>query len=176
MPLQFYCHIVHRSVSLQLFPVVWIFSRSLGVICYNRWVLSTGHRIYFKDLYLSLINSKPTFWFWHFLTQWDGYINQRKFKPDNFKLHNSLKLSSTNIWGLCSNFVEFESSLESKFPHIFVPFETSLGDLTDSGNFSVKGYLPLIRKILLLICMVLQFMWRKDFLLHGLYPRKLCRF
>ena len=26
----------HGSVSLQLFPVVWIFLRSLGVICYDR--------------------------------------------------------------------------------------------------------------------------------------------
>ena len=25
-----------RSVSLQLFPVVWIFPRSLGVTCYDR--------------------------------------------------------------------------------------------------------------------------------------------
>ena len=27
---------VHESASLQLFPEVWIFLRSLGVICYNR--------------------------------------------------------------------------------------------------------------------------------------------
>ena len=26
----------HGSASLQLFPVVWIFLRFLGVICYNR--------------------------------------------------------------------------------------------------------------------------------------------
>ena len=26
----------HGSASLQLFPVVWIFLRSLGVICYDR--------------------------------------------------------------------------------------------------------------------------------------------
>ena len=26
----------HGSVSLQLFPVVWIFMRSLGVPCYDR--------------------------------------------------------------------------------------------------------------------------------------------
>ena len=34
-------------------------------------------------------------------------------KPDNFESHNALKLSSTNIWGLCSNFFEFESFLQS---------------------------------------------------------------
>ena len=31
---------VHGSASLKLFPVVWIFLRSLGVICFTRWVLS----------------------------------------------------------------------------------------------------------------------------------------
>ena len=51
----------HRSVSLQLFPVVWIFLRSLGVICYDRWVLSEGHKNYFKDWFL--MNSQPTFLF-----------------------------------------------------------------------------------------------------------------
>ena len=35
----------HGCVSLQLFPVVWIFLRSLGVICYNRWVLSEGQKL-----------------------------------------------------------------------------------------------------------------------------------
>ena len=33
-------HVVHGSVSLQLFPVMWIFLRSLGVICCNRQVHS----------------------------------------------------------------------------------------------------------------------------------------
>ena len=37
------------SASLQLFPVVWIFVRSLGVICYDRRVLSESHTKYFKD-------------------------------------------------------------------------------------------------------------------------------
>ena len=34
-------------------------------------------------------------------------------KPDNFELHNSLKLSFKNILGLHSNFVDFEFFLES---------------------------------------------------------------
>ena len=37
------------SVSLQLFLLVWIFLRSLGVICYDRCVLSEGQKSYFKD-------------------------------------------------------------------------------------------------------------------------------
>ena len=67
-------------------------------------------------------------------------------KPDNFELHNSLKLSFTNIRGLRSNFVDCESFLESNSPDILALCETNLDDSIDSGNFSVRGYLPLIRK------------------------------
>ena len=65
-------------------------------------------------------------------------------KPDNFELHNSLKLSFTNIQGLRSNFVYCESFLKSNSPDIFVLFETNLDYSIDSGNFSVRCYLPLI--------------------------------
>ena len=68
------------------------------------------------------------------------------YKPDKFEWHSSLKLSFTNIRGLHSNFVECESFLESNFPDILALCETNLDDSTDSGNFSVRGYLPLIRK------------------------------
>ena len=40
-------------------------------------------------------------------------ISSKARQPDNFESHNSLKLSFTNIWGLCSNFVDCESFLES---------------------------------------------------------------
>ena len=58
----------------------------------------------------------------------------------------TLKLSFTNIRGLCSNFVDCESFLESKSPDILALSETSLDDSIDSGNFSVRGYLTLIPK------------------------------
>ena len=67
-------------------------------------------------------------------------------KPDNFKAHNSLKLSFKNIRGLHSNFVECKSFLKSNSPDILALCETNLDDSIDSGNLSVKGYLPLIRK------------------------------
>ena len=68
-------------------------------------------------------------------------------KPDNLELHNPLKLSfTTNIRGLCSNFVDCESFLESNSPDILALCETDLDDSIDSRNFSVRGYLPLIRK------------------------------
>ena len=51
-----------------------------------------------------------------------------------------------NIWCLRSNFVYCKSFLESNSPDILVLCETNLDDSIDSGNFSVRGYLPLIRK------------------------------
>ena len=67
-------------------------------------------------------------------------------KPDNFELQNSLTLSFTNIQGLHSNFVDCESFLESNSPDNFALCETNLHDSIDSYNFSVRGFLPLIRK------------------------------
>ena len=66
-------------------------------------------------------------------------------KPYNFESHNSLKLSFTNIQGLRSIFIDCESFLESK-SDIVVLCETNLDDSIDSGKFSVRCYLPLIRK------------------------------
>ena len=37
-------------------------------------------------------------------------ILSKACKPDNFELHNSLKLSFTNIRGLRSNFLDCESN------------------------------------------------------------------
>ena len=73
-------------------------------------------------------------------------ILSKACKPDNFESHNSLKLSFTNIQGLRSNFVDCESFLESNSPNILALCETNLDGSTDSGNFSVRGYLPIIRK------------------------------
>ena len=44
------------------------------------------------------------------------------------------------------NFVDCKSFLESNSPDILALCETNLDDLIDSGNFSLRGYLPLIRK------------------------------
>ena len=63
-------------------------------------------------------------------------------KPDNFESYNYLNLSFINICGLCSDFVECKSFLESYSPDILVLCESNLDDPIDSGNFSVRGYLP----------------------------------
>ena len=73
-------------------------------------------------------------------------ILSKVYKPDNFESHNCLKLSFTNIRGLHSNFLDFKSFLESNPPDILALRETNLDDSIDSGNFSVRGCLPLIRK------------------------------
>ena len=51
-----------------------------------------------------------------------------------------------NTLGHCSNFVYYEFFLESNSPDILALCETNLDDSPDSGNFSVRGYLPLIQK------------------------------
>ena len=53
-----------------------------------------------------------------FLTKWIMAILSKGCEIDNFEPHNSLKCSFTNIWGLHSNFVEWESFLESNSPDI----------------------------------------------------------
>ena len=67
-------------------------------------------------------------------------------KPDNFEVHNSLKLSFENICGLHSNFVHCKSFLESNSRDILALCKTNLDDSIDSVNLSVRGQPPLIRK------------------------------
>ena len=73
-------------------------------------------------------------------------ISSKACKPENFEPHNSLKPSFMNIWGLCSNFVGCEYFLELNSTDILAVCVTNLADSIDSGYFSVRGYLALIRK------------------------------
>ena len=73
-------------------------------------------------------------------------ILSKEGKPDNFESQNSLKLSFTNTQGFHSNFVDCESFLESNTHDILALCETNLDGSIDSGNFSARDYLPLIRK------------------------------
>ena len=85
--------------------------------------------------------------------------------------HNAGRLSFTNIRGLCLNFIEYESYSESNSPDILPLLETNLDEPIASGNFSVRGYLPFIRRDFvphihsLEVCL-------KDFLLHRTYLQK----
>ena len=102
-------------------------------------------------------------------------ILSKAYKPDNFESHNSLKLSFTNIWCLCSNFVYWEYFLESNSPDVLALCETNLDDSIDSGNFSVRGYLPLIQKDSSTHMHGLA-VYVKEGLCTGLISGKLCRF
>ena len=62
-------------------------------------------------------------------------------KSDNFEPHNSLKLQA-----FVPIFVECESFFESNSPDILALCEAEFDDSINSGNYSVRGYLPLIRK------------------------------
>ena len=73
-------------------------------------------------------------------------ILSKACKPCNFQVHNSLKLSFTNIWGLCLDFIDCVSIPESNSPDILAFCETNLDDSIDSGNLSVRGNLPLIQR------------------------------
>ena len=73
-------------------------------------------------------------------------ILSKACKPDNFESHSSRKVSCTDIRGLRSNFVDWESVLESNSTDILALCETNLDDSIDSGSFSVRVYLTLIRK------------------------------
>ena len=65
-------------------------------------------------------------------------ILSKACRPDNFESHNSLELSFTNIRGLCSNFVDCESLLESNSTDILALSETNLDDSINFRNFSVN--------------------------------------
>ena len=86
-------------------------------------------------------------------------ILSKACKPDNLELHNSLKFSFMNIWGLHSNFdiLAFLQECQNVCPDILALCETNLDDSTDSGNFSVRGYLPLIRKDFSTLVVFLRF-------------------
>ena len=73
-------------------------------------------------------------------------ILSKACKPENFESRNSLKPSFTNIQGLCSNFIDCESFLESNSSDILALCQTNQDDSIDFGNLCVKGYLPLIHK------------------------------
>ena len=88
-------------------------------VCHLLWQMSSqcGSKKLLQGLvshelkaYLSVYNL--------FLTQWILAILSKRCKPNNFEPHNSLKLSFRNTRGLCSNFVECDSFLESISPDI----------------------------------------------------------
>ena len=81
-----------------------------------------------------------------------------------------------NIQGLCSNFVDCESFLESNSPDIFALCETDMDDSIDSDNFSERGYLPLIWKDSISHMHGPTVYVKEGLFCTGLISRKPCRF
>ena len=97
-------------------------------------------------------------------------ILSKECKPDNFKSHNSLKRSFTNIRGLRSNFAECESFFDLNSPDFLALYDTNLDDSIDSGKFwQLMGYLPLIRKDSITHMHGLTVYVKEGFPLHGTY-------
>ena len=87
--------------------------------------------------YISIFNLFKLSELWPY---YQKYVNQ-------IILNNiTLKLSFTNIWGSHSNFFDCESFLELNSPGILALCEKNLDGSIDSGDFSMRGYLPLIWK------------------------------
>ena len=85
------------------------------------------------------MNSQLTFLFLPIFNSMNYGLLLKGCKPAKFESHNSLRLRFTNIWGLCLNFVECGSFLESNSPYIFALCETNLDESINSGNLSVTG-------------------------------------
>ena len=82
---------------------------------------------------------------------------------------NSVKLRFIKIQGFCSNFFACEPFLESSSPDILALCETNLEDPIGSINFSVRSYLPLIRKDSVTHMHDLTVYVKQDFLLNVNY-------
>ena len=115
---------------------------------HNRWVLSKGHKNYVKDW--CLINSQPTILILTFLK-----ISRMAILSKDI---NQINLNHTTLWNLA-------------LP-IFEVFIVILLNVNLSLNQTLMSFLLHVKQTwmtLLTIYMVLLFMWRKDFLLHGIY-------
>ena len=126
---------------------------------------------------LWLLNAEDPLQLYFLLAQWAIITILSKWcKPDNFEPHNSLKVSFTNVWGLCFNFVECESFRESKSPDILALCETKSGWLNWFSQFLCEGLSSFNLKWFCYSCMILQFMWRRTPFCTGLISRKFCGF
>ena len=106
--------------------MVKIFLRFLaGVNCYNRWVLSGGHKITSR-IGISWTHSLH-FCFNLFLTQWMMAILSERCKPDKCEsINNSLKLSFVNST-LCERRTSFCTGLISrKLCDFYICFQPAL--------------------------------------------------
>ena len=140
-----WCHLLQKTVSQQ------------GSQKLRQRLVSHEHTAYFSDL---------------FLTHWIMAILSKGCKTDNFESYNFLKLTFTNIRGL-RFFLNVNLSLNQTLLMLLLYVrQTWMTELILIISLWGVTFLSFVR-ILLLICILLQFMW-KQFLLHGTISRKLC--
>ena len=161
----------HMEVHpLQLLPILWIFRRSLGVICYNRWVLNESQGLVSHELtaYLSIFNL---------------FKLNNELWPYYQKHVNQIILKCTTLWSLALQ--TFET---------FVPI---LLIVTLSLNQTLPTFLLCERQTWMTQLILAIYLWdlpliRKDCSTHmhglrvyvkkgtslctGLTSRKICRF
>ena len=136
------------------------FPESLGVICCNIWIIREGNELVSHHLIAYLPN------FNIFLQLIDMVILSKVYKPNNFGTHKSWQLSFTYIWGLWSNFVDYESFLELNYFNILASCDTTWKTQLNLA-ISLWGVIFLkFQSTLLHICMVLQVKWMSKLLLH----------
>ena len=104
-----------------------------------------------------------------FLTQWIMAILSKGSKLDNFESHNFLKLNLQ----IFEAFVQILLNVNLSLNQTLVTFLVCVRQIWMTQLIlliSLWGVIFLYSKrILLLIYMILQFMWKKDFLLHRIY-------
>ena len=154
---------VYGSTSLQLFPVVWLFLRSLGVICYDRWVLSGDQKNYFKDW--CLMNSQSTFLFFN-------VFKFNEFWPCHQNHVNQIILNGTTLWSIALRifeaFVQVLLIVNLSLNQTLLTFLLGVRQTWMTQLILAISLWEVIflwfERILILICMVSQFMWKKDIL------------
>ena len=107
--------------------------------------------------------------FTYFLTQWVMAILSKGCKLDNFESHNSLKFVLKTFLAFIRILLNVNLSLnQTLLTFWFYMRQTWMTQLIMAVSLW-RILLFWSERILLLICMILQFMWRKDFLLYGTY-------
>ena len=135
----------HGSASSQLFPVLWIFLKSLCDICFYTWILSEGHKNYLKEW--CLMNSQPAFVFLTYLNS----MNEGHF----IKSMQTRRFWDTRV---CKAYLYEYSSPLYKFCWLWIFLwikltwhSCSMWDKPGCFNwfsqfFLLRGYSPLIQK------------------------------
>ena len=139
----------------------------LGVICYYRWVLSEGHKNYFKDW--CVMNSAYRSIF--------NLFKLNKLWPYYQKHVNQIILNRATLWSLALKIFEAfvrillivnHSLNQTLLTFLLCVRQTCMTQLILAISLWEVIFLS-SKRILVLICIVSQLMWKKDFLSHRTY-------